>query len=151
MAPGQDRSAAQAARGAVTDVYADGWMGCVSSYTRYATENNRAGRMRIVVVRATLRGAEMTGHATVAIGPIVIGDDKQPHLGKPTEVKRVRHPAARQNGARPAVRPVRASASRSTITPTFVPKELAPDASDNRELGAKVRYVFLPPRKAAHK
>jgi len=38
-----------------------------------------------------------------------------------------------------------------TITPTFVPKELSPGESDNRELGAKVSYVFLPPRKAAHK
>jgi len=38
-----------------------------------------------------------------------------------------------------------------TINPTFSPKELSPGESDNRQLGAKVSYVFLPPRKAAHK
>jgi hypothetical protein len=38
-----------------------------------------------------------------------------------------------------------------TITPTFVPQELAADQNDRRELGAKVGYKFLPARKAAHK
>jgi hypothetical protein len=39
-----------------------------------------------------------------------------------------------------------------TIDPTFAPRELSPQTtSDNRQLGAVVRYVFLPPRKAAHK
>src|SRR5438552_5045513 len=60
--------------GAVTDVYPDGWMGSFSSYTRYATEDNRAGRMRVVLSGPPQGGHEMTEHATVAIGPIVIGD-----------------------------------------------------------------------------
>jgi hypothetical protein len=38
-----------------------------------------------------------------------------------------------------------------TITPTFVPAQLSSDQSDRRQLGAKVSYVFLPPRKATHK
>jgi hypothetical protein len=38
-----------------------------------------------------------------------------------------------------------------TITPTFRPRELSPQTtSDNRDLGAKISYAFLP-RKAAHK
>jgi hypothetical protein len=135
---------------AVTDVYPDGWMGSSSSYTRYATENNRAGRLRIIMFGPPQGAQEMTGHATVAIGPIVIGDDKQPHLGKPTEIRRF---AIRSKQQR--VIEFRAPGPRFrveiSITPTFVPKELSPIETDARELGAKVSYVFLPPRKAAHK
>jgi len=136
--------------GAVTDVYPDGWMGSFSSYTRYATENNRAGRMRIVLSGPPQGAHEMTGHATVAIGPIVIGDDNQPHLGKPSKIVRF---AIKSKKERVLV--LRAPGPRFrveiTMTPTFVPKELSPDQSDTRHLGAQVRYVFLPPRKAAHK
>jgi hypothetical protein len=136
--------------GAVTDVYPDGWMGSFSSYTRYATEGNRAGRMR-VVLSGPPQGAHMTtGHAAVAIGPIVIGDDNQPHLGKPTEVRRFDIRSKQQR-----ILIFRAPGPRFrvevTMTPTFVPKELSPDQSDNRHLGAQVSYVFLPPRKAASK
>ena len=136
--------------GAVTDVYPDGWMGSSSAYTRYATENNRTGRMRVVLSGPPQGAREMTGHATGAIGPIVIGDDKQPHLGKPSEIKRFDISSKQQR-----VLVLRAPGPRFRveikITPTFVPKELTPGASDNRELGAQVSYVFLPPRKAAHK
>jgi hypothetical protein len=136
--------------GAVTDVYPDGWMGSSSAYTRYATENNRTGRMRVVLSGPPQGAREMTGHATVAIGPIVIGDDKQPHLGRPSEIKRFDISSKQQR-----VLVLRAPGPRFRveikITPTFVPKELTPGASDNRELGAQVSYVFLPPRKAAHK
>jgi hypothetical protein len=136
--------------GAVTDVYPDGWMGPFSSYTRYATENNRAGRMRVVLSGPPQGAHETIGHATVAIGPIVIGDDNQPHLGKPTELRRFDLRSKRQR-----ILTFRAPGPRFrvevTITPTFVPKELSSDQSDNRHLGAQVRYVFLPPLKAAQK
>jgi uncharacterized membrane protein len=136
--------------GAVTDVYPDGWMSSFSSYTRYATENNRAGRMRIVMLGPPQGAQETTVHATVSIGPIVIGDDKQPHLGKPTEVRQF---AIRSKDTRVLV--LRAPGPRFRveikITPTFVPKELNPIETDNRELGARVSYVFLSPRKATHK
>jgi len=136
--------------GAVTDVYPDGWMGSFSSYTRYATEDNRVGRMRVVLSGPPQGAHVTTGHVTVAIGPIVVGDDNQPHLGKPTEVRRFDLPSKRQR-----VLIFRAPGPRFrvevTVRPTFVPKELSADQSDNRHLGAQVRYVFLPPRKAAQK
>jgi uncharacterized membrane protein len=136
--------------GAVTDVYPDGWMGSFSSYTRYATEDNRAGRMRVLLSGPPQGPHATTGHVTVAIGPIVVGDDNQPHLGKPTEVRRF---DLRSKGQR--VLTFRAPGPRFrvevTVKPTFVPKELSADQSDNRHLGAQVRYVFLPPRKAAQK
>ncbi len=136
--------------GAETDVYPDGWMGSSSAYTRYATENDRAGRIRVVLSGPPQGAHETTGHATVAIGPIVIGDDNQPHLGKPTEIK---HFDIRSKQQVPLE--FRAPGPRFrvevSITPTFVPKDLSPDQTDNRHLGAQVRYVFLPPRKAASK
>jgi uncharacterized membrane protein len=132
-------------RGAATGVFSDGWTGSFSAYTRYSTEGNRKGRMRVIVSRVPWGGPNKTGHVTVAIGPSVIGADKQPHLGKPTEVKHFDIHSREER-----VLLFRAPGPRFrvevTITPTFVPRELSPDQSDNRRLGAKVSYVFLPPR-----
>jgi hypothetical protein len=137
-------------RGAVTGVYSDGWAGSSSAYTRYSSEGNRAGRVRVTVSRKAWGGPNKTGHVTVAIGPIVIGDDKQPHLVTPTTVERFDIKSKREvsvvlDAPGPRFR------VEVTITPTFVPQELAADQNDRRELGAKVGYRFLPARKAAHK
>jgi uncharacterized membrane protein len=137
-------------RGSVVGVFSDGWTGAFSAYTRYSTQGNRAGRIRVIVSRAAWGGPNKTGHVTVSIGPMVVGDDKQPHLGKLTDVKRF---DIRSKKEVPVV--LKAPGPRFrvevTITPTFVPKALSPDQTDNRHLGAKVSYVFLPPRKAAHR
>ena len=138
-------------RGAVTGVFPDGWTGALSSYTRYSTEGNRAGRVRVVVSRHEWGGPDKPGHVRVAIGPIVIGDDNQPHVGTPAVVKRFVIHSRKQH-----VLFLQAPGPRFrievSVDPTFVPRELAPATeSDNRQLGAEVRYVFLPPRKAAHR
>jgi dolichyl-phosphate-mannose-protein mannosyltransferase len=138
-------------RAAVTGLFADGWSGPESAYTRYTTEGNKTGRLRLVVSRKDWGGPNKTGHVTVKIGPIVIGDDKQPHVGMPMHVltfdihskdERVLVLKAPGPGFRVEV----------AVDPTFAPIELSPQTtSDNRQLGAVIRYVFLPPRKAAHK
>ncbi|CAN5172277.1 hypothetical protein BH18ACT12_BH18ACT12_22080 [soil metagenome] len=138
-------------RGAVSGVFPDGWAGAASSYTRYSTEGDRAGRIRVVVSRKDWGGPDKAGHVTVQLGPIVIGDDKQPHVGEPAVVKRF---DIHSKGERILV--LKAPGPRFrvevTIDPTFAPIELSPQTtSDNRQLGAVVRYVFLPPRKAAHR
>jgi hypothetical protein len=137
-------------RGAVTGVYSDGWAGSSSAYTRYSSEGDRAGRIRVTVSRKAWGGPNKTGHVTVAIGPIVIGDDKQPHLGTPTSVRRF---DIKSKGERSLVLDAPGARFRVevTITPTFVPQELAADQNDRRELGAKVGYRFLPARKAAQR
>jgi hypothetical protein len=137
-------------RASVSGVFADGWTGASSSYTRYSTEGERPGRIRIVVSRKDWGGPNKTGHVTVKLGPIVIGDDKQPHVGEPARVYRfdIHSKEERVLVLKPAGPRFRVEV---TIDPTFSPKELSPDQSDNRQLGAVVRYVFLPPRKAAHK
>jgi hypothetical protein len=133
-------------RGAVTGVFNDGWTGAESSYTRYSTEGDRAGRIRIIVSRKDWGGPNKTGHVTVRLGPIVIGDDKQPHVAKPALVRRF---PIKSKGEKVLVLPAPGPRFRVEVTvdPTFAPIELSPQTtSDNRQLGAVVRYVFLPPR-----
>ena len=88
---------------------------------------------------------------TIRIGPITIGDDKQPHVVRATRTVRFDLHSKKQkilvlDAPGPRFR------IETTITPTFVPIQLSPQtSSDARQLGAKVTYEFLPPRKAAHK
>jgi hypothetical protein len=120
----------------VTGQYADGWSGATSAYTHFAS-GERPGRVRIVVLRQT----GVPGQAIVRLGPIVIGDDKQPHIGRPVVVKRLKLPA---NGAKTLVLPAPGPHFRIevNVTPTF----RAP--GDNRDLGAKVTYTYLPRRRS---
>jgi hypothetical protein len=138
-------------RSSVTGVYTDGWMGSTSSYTRYSTAGNRSGRIRVNLSRTAWDGPDRPGHITVKLGPILIGADNQPHVGKPAVIKRlVIHSKQQKSVVLDAPGP--RFRVEVTITPTFVPMELAPDKSnDRRELGALVNYEFLPPREAAHK
>ena len=57
-------------RSSVVGVFSDGWAGSFNSYTRYSTEGNRAGRVRVVVSRKSWGGPDKAGHVTLRIGPI---------------------------------------------------------------------------------
>jgi hypothetical protein len=136
-------------RSFVTGLYADGWSGAASAYTRFSA-GGEVGRVRLVIARPW-GGPDVPGHVTVTLGPIVIGDDKQPHVGEPTLVKRFE---LHKNGVKRLVLPAPGPHFRVevTVTPTFRPRELSPQTdTDNRDLGVKVTYRYLPPRKAAHK
>jgi hypothetical protein len=130
----------------VTGQYADGWTGATSAYTRFST--GEPGRVRIVVSRPW-GGVDVPGHVTVRIGPIVIGDDNQPHVGRPAVVKRF---TLHKNGVKTLLLPAPGLHFRVevSVTPTFRPRELSPQTdSDNRDLGVKVAYTFVS-RNAAH-
>jgi len=137
-------------RSSVTGVFTDGWMGAASAYTRYSTEGNRTGRLRVVVSRQGWGGPDKPGHVRIAIGKIVIGNDNQPVIGTPTAV---RHLVIHSKQEKKVVLQAPGPRFRVevTIDPTFVPQVLAPNVIDNRHLGALVDYEFLPPRKATHK
>jgi len=126
-------------RSFVTGLYADGWSGTASSYTHFAA--GQVGRVRIRVDRG---GPDIVAHVTVRVGPIVIGDDKQPHVGEPATIKRF---DVRGNDSRRLVLPAPGEHFRveTTVSPTFRPE------NDNRDLGVRVSYGYLPPRKAAHR
>jgi hypothetical protein len=133
----------------VTGQYADGWSGADSSYTRFSTGEG-TGRVRIVVARPW-GGPDVVGHVTLKLGPIVIGDDNQPHVGEPAVIRRF---DLHKNGVKRLVLPAPGPHFRVevNVTPTFRPVELSPQTdTDNRDLGAKITYAFLPPRKAAHR
>jgi hypothetical protein len=137
-------------RSSVVGIFADGWAGGFNSYTRYSTAGDKAGRVRVVVSRKSWGGPNKTGHVTIRMGPITIGDDKQPHVVHATRTVRFDIHSKHQK-----VLVLDAPGPRfrieTTISPTFVPIELSPQTStDARQLGAKVTYEFLPPRKAAH-
>jgi hypothetical protein len=95
------------------------------------------------VVARPWGGPDVVGHVTVRLGPIVIGNDNQPHVGKPTTVKRFDLHA---NGVRRLVLPVPGPHFRVEVhvTPTFRPHELDPRTGDNRDLGAKITYAYVP-------
>lgn len=133
----------------VTGLYADGWAGASSAYTHFGRGRD-GGRLRVVVSRREWGGPDKFGHVTVRLGPIVIGDDNQPHVGEPALVRRFE---IHSKGEMRLVLPTPGPRFRVevTITPTFRPRELSPQTtSDNRDLGAKISYAFLP-RKAAHR
>src|SRR5262245_40777136 len=129
----------------VTGQYADGWSGADSAYTRFSS-GETGGRLRLVVSRPW-GGPDVPGRVTVRLGPIVIGDDNQPHVGTPTVVKSF---VLHKNGVRRLVLPVPGKHFRVEVhvSPTFRPRELSPQTeSDNRDLGAKVTYSYLPRRR----
>jgi hypothetical protein len=130
----------------VTGQYADGWSGTSSAYTRF-TSGERSGRVRVVVARPW-GGPDVPGHFTVKLGPIVIGEDNQPHVGTPMIVKRF---VLHSNGVNRLVLPAPGPHFRVevTVTPTFRPRDLSPQTeSDNRDLGAKITYTYLPRRRS---
>ncbi|MFL5969672.1 MAG: hypothetical protein ACJ74L_08750 [Gaiellaceae bacterium] len=140
-------------RSFVTGLYADGWSGPSSAYTHFAQETTPAkgGRVRVVVSRREWGGPDKYGNVTVKVGPVVIGDDIQPHVGEPAVVKRFQiHTKQEKRVTLPIPGPT--FRVEVTVAPTFRPSELSPQTtSDARELGAKIAYAYLPPRKAAHK
>jgi hypothetical protein len=138
-------------RASVTGIYPDGWSGPTTAYTRYSTEGNKTGRVRVRISREAWGGPDKPGTVTVRIGPIVIGPDKEPHVGEPAVTKKfLIH--SKQVKTLLLDAPGPRFRIEVTIDPTFRPIELSPQTtSDNRDLGASVTYQFIPPRNAAHR
>ena len=132
----------------------DGWMiGSTAepgvaraSYTRYDVSDDEPG---LAVVRLTRLGwcpdpsARTTGKATVRIGPVGIGPDKQPRIEHVTETRHVRRTrlSRKRRHAQPAERPVAHGDRRSrrrSCRRTSIPSK-----SDNRppRCGHRARRV----------
>jgi hypothetical protein len=133
------------ARSTTVGIYGDGWQADSSAYSRYATPRNRPGTMLVTVSRAA-GGAHLPTTAKVAIGPVVIGEDKQPHLARATAVRSI------VVGGEVAERVVRLPTPpppfrvEVTIDRLFVPGEVDPRSSDRRQLGAQTTYRFVAAR-----
>ena len=133
----------------------DGWMiGSAeepevarASYTRYDVSDDEPG---LAIVRLTRIGwcpkpsARGVGKATVRIGPVGIGPDKQPRIEHVTETRRFDVPDCEGNGETlsPPNVPWRMEI---TVEPTFVPAEIDPSKSERRRFGAVIERAGFQP------
>ena len=126
-----------------TGIYSDDWMGANSGYSQFVTRGDRAGNMKVTVSRRGWTGTDVPGQVTIRLGTLVIGEDKQPAIGRLTEVRRwVIH--SRQGKTFTIPTPPPPFHVVVEITPTFIPGDLDPTLSDRRSLGAQVGYAFVP-------
>jgi hypothetical protein len=135
---------------AVVGVERDGWITgsgeekvARASYTRYDVSKDGPGFAVVKLSRVAWCGGDVPGKATVRIGPVTIGPDKQPAIGTvtDTQVKIVHQCIATPFLlAAPSV-PWRVEV---TIDPTFSPHDLDPSHSDRRQLGAVFFAGFQP-------
>ena len=126
---------------ATTGVYVDRWMGSQAGYSRYATPGMRAGFAVVSLDRKAWCGPSTPGKARVSIGPLVVGRDHQPAIGRVTRVavRTIESCAAKRVVLPTPKPPFRVEVA---IAPTFVPAELDPKLTDRRELGAGVSFGF---------
>jgi hypothetical protein len=127
---------------AVGGIYADGWAGKNSSYSRYRTPGGRPGSVMVTISRAAWTGPSPTGHVTIRVGPLRI-KDKQPALASVTQIRRWKVESGLE---RSFVIPTPKPPFRVEvlISPTFVPAQQDPSSSELREFGAQVSFAFQP-------
>jgi hypothetical protein len=133
----------------------DGWMVGTAdhpnvaraSYTRYDVSKDEPGFAAVRLSRynwCPRRGLRQTGNVTVTIGPVGIGPDKQPRIDHITETRhfKVRDCTTQGITLTPPSVPWRMEIE---ISPTFVPKDVDPAKSDNRNLGAVIEQAGFQP------
>lgn len=130
-------------RSAIAGVFSDGWMGDVSSYSRYQTPGGSPGTIEVSVSRAG-GGADLPATVEVLVGPLVL-QNGQPRLGRVTE-RRVWMFGDRDEPAHVFRIPSPPAPFRVEVwvDPTFVPAEVDPEKGDTRHLGAQVGFAFRP-------
>ncbi len=135
----------------VTGVFSDGWMGVqrdepesvTATYSRFVTEGNRSGTVFVTVSREGFcGGADLPGRVLIQVGELGIGPDRHPAIRKVTEERGwVVSRCAKRIFPIPTPKPP--FHVTVTVTPPFVPAELAPeDSTDTRRLGAQVAFSF---------
>jgi hypothetical protein len=136
---------------AITGRTADGWMVAPrgtkvarAAYTRYDVSNDEPGFVVVKLSRRWLcpkpRGST---RATVSIGPVGIGPDKQPTIASVTEQRTVVLRDCNATGIPLATLDVPWRVE-VTVSPTVVLSELDPRSSDARELGAMLDVAVVP-------
>ena len=120
-------------------------MGHTSSYNRFTARRDGLGYARIDLSRAAFcTTAPIPGGVLVKIGPLVVGSDRQPQIGRVTAQRLVRvRPCVDQ--AQTVLLPAPRVPWRVEVTAdTFVPAKVDPRSSDRRELGVQIGFGFQP-------
>lgn len=136
-------------RSSVTSRDPDGWIGSHGEYNQYSTPGRVRGYAVVSVSRREWGGPDVPGHVRIAVGPLVIGDDRQPALARETQartwtVNRLQRKIFYIPAPPPPYR------IQVEISPTFQPSVLDPkNYGDARQLGAVVHYgwVAKPPKR----
>ncbi len=130
-------------RSAVTGLYSDGWMADKASYTRYDVSRDGPGFAVVKLGRVAWCGGDVPGKATVRIGPVTIGPDKQPALERviASDTKVLHQCTDKVILLAAPNEPWRVEI---TVDPTFSPHDIVPTHSDRRQLGAVVDVGFQP-------
>jgi hypothetical protein len=121
----------------------DGWMGAHATYAQYAPDEGRTrGFARIILSRqGACSTAIPVAEVTVRVGSVVVRD-KQPALGSVAEVAKAKlAPCGGEVVVLRATVPYFVDVS---VSSTFVPAEIDASSGDVRQLGAQVRFDFLP-------
>ena len=135
---------------AVVGVERDGWITgsaeekvARASYTRYDVSKDRPGFAIVKLSRVEWCGGDVPGKATVRIGPVTVGPDKQPAIAKVTGTQtKIIHQCVTTPFLLAAPKgPWRVEV---TIEPTFSPHDIVPSHSDRRQLGAVFFAGFQP-------
>jgi hypothetical protein len=132
-------------RHSASGLYDDGWSREKAAYSQYATPGNKAGWITVILSRPD--GFDFRNTATIRVGTLVVGPDKQAAMGRVIETQTA---ALQQNTyrvlyLRTPKPPFRVSV---TIDPPLVPADLDPRTGDIRKLGAQLSFQFrdkLPP------
>ncbi len=126
-----------------TGVFSDGWMSTNASYNRFDVAPGAIGFAKVTLSKEGFCSPlAPTSTVVVKVGPVAIGDDRQPRLATVSDEKRVRlKPCeARPVLLRPPDEPWRVEVE---IDKTFVPNAIDSRSSDLRNLGAQVAFGFV--------
>jgi hypothetical protein len=126
-----------------TGVFSDGWMSTNAAYNRFDVQPDDIGFAKVTVSKEGFCSTQApTSTVVVKVGPVEIGDDRQPRLARVSDEKRVRlKPCeARPMLLRPPREPWRVEVE---IDKTFVPNAIDPRSSDLRNLGAQIAFEFV--------
>jgi hypothetical protein len=129
---------------AVAGIFADGWAQPRSSYTQYATPDDRNGTIAVALARLGCGNPTVRGTAHVTVGPTIVGPDHQPAIGRVTAERQVPIACGEQKEVRLETPPPPFRVE-VVVDPPFVPSVADPGRStDPRLLGAQIAYSFVP-------
>jgi hypothetical protein len=121
-----------------------------AAYNRFDAASLGRGFVVVHVHRTAWNGKDVPTRITIRLGTLVVGEDRQPAIGRTLAVRRLTlHSCVDPNRlvcatGRPFKNPEVPFRIEVTVSRTFVPHDIDPRKSDLRHLGAQIAFVFIP-------